>query len=474
MPRPPYRIADITVVDPRDGSHATHQDVHIADGRITAVTDTTGHSDHDTVDGRGRYVVPGYTDMHAHPLTYPNAGHALALMLAYGITGYRQMSGTPDLLHRRRTGRLDLGDRAPRLLAMPGSLLTPLNAGTPNAAIAEARRQVRDGADFLKAALITPEVYFAVQKEATRLGIPVCGHLPAGIDVRAAAEAGFRSIEHLGPGLGVLAGCSCHEEQILADTADDSPLKLPPIKLPQLSFLERMLIRLNKRMLLNPAQRTSPAELANLSHALDTFDEEKARELARHFAAHGTWNCPTLIRIKAQELCDTRSFSENPHLRYVTPKDRTSWHRAADAFAAKFDAAQREIFAAQFDMQLHLVKIFATEGVPLLAGTDAVGAAWVVPGASLHDEFDLLADAGLDPLHILQSTTSDAARFLGRDDLAGTVEAGKEADLVLLDADPTAAAENLHTISGVVCNGIHHSDADLAALKDELADRAAG
>jgi imidazolonepropionase-like amidohydrolase len=471
MPHPPYRIADITVVDPRDGSHTTHQDVHVTDGRITAVTTTAGHrdsdTDRDTVDGRGRYVVPGYTDMHAHPLTYPDAGHALALMLAFGITGYRQMAGTPDLLRRRRTGRLDFGDRAPRLVAMPGSLLTPLNAGTPAAAIAEVGRQVRDGADFVKAALITPEVYFAVQAEATRLGIPVCGHLPAGIDVRAAAEAGFRSIEHLGPGLGVLAGCSCHEEQILADTPDDTPLKLP-----RLPFLEKVLLRLLKRMVLNPAQRTSPAELANLSHALDTFDEEKARELARHFAAHGTWNCPTLIRIKAQELCDARSFAEDTDLRYVTRKDRTSWHRAATAFAAKFDAAQREIFAAQFDLQLRLVKIFATEGVPLLAGTDAVGAAWVVPGASLHDEFDLLADAGLDPPHILRSTTSDAARFLGRDDVAGTVEAGKEADLVLLDADPTAAVENLHTISGVVCRGIHHSAADLAALKDELADRA--
>lgn len=466
MSHRPYRIANVTVVDPRDGAHTAHQDVHITDGRITAVTAAADHSDLDTVDGRARYIVPGFMDMHAHPLTLPDPRDTLALMLAFGITGYRQMGGSPDLLKRRRTGRLDFGDRSPRLLALPGSLLTPLNAGTPEAAVAEAGRQARDGADFLKAALITPEVYFAVQEEATRLGIPVCGHLPAGIDVRAAATAGFRSIEHVGPGLGVLAGCSCHEKKILAATPDGSPIKLPPIALPQLPFLEKMLLRLNKRILLNPAQRTSPAELANLRHALDTFDQDRARELAQHFAVHGTWNCPTLIRIKAQELCADPAFAADPDLRYVTPKERTSWHRAADAFAAKFDSTQREIFAAQFDMQLRLVKIFATEGVPLLAGTDAVGAAWVVPGASLHDEFDLLADAGLDPLRILQSTTSDAARFLGRENAAGTVEAGNDADLVLLDADPTAAVANLHTVSGVVCRGIHYSDTDLAAIKD--------
>jgi hypothetical protein len=471
MPHPPYRIADVTVVDPRDGSHTAHQDIHVTGGSITAVTATVDDSELDTVDGRARYVVPGYLDMHAHPLNLPDPRDALALMLAFGVTGYRQMSGTPELLKRRRAGRLDFGDRAPRLLATPGSLLTPLNAGTPEAAVEEAGRQVRDGADFLKAALITPEVYFAVQEEATRLGIRVCGHLPAGIDVRAAATAGFHSVEHVGPGLGVLAGCSCHEEQILADTPAGSPFKLPPFKIP---FLEKVILKLNKRMLLNPTQLTSPAGLANLSHALDSFDEERARELARHFAARGTWNCPTLIRIKAQELCDTPDFAADPDLRYVKPKELKSWHRAADAFTAKFDAAQRETFAAQFEMQLRLVNILAAEGVPLLAGTDAVGAAWVVPGASLHDEFDLLADAGLDALSILRSTTSDAARFLGREDVAGTVEAGKEADLVLLDADPAAAVANLHTVSGVVCRGIHYSEADLAALKDELAGRGVG
>jgi imidazolonepropionase-like amidohydrolase len=118
-----------------------------------------------------------------------------------------------------------------------------------------------------------------------------------------------------------------------------------------------------------------------------------------------------------------------------------------------------------------MVKILDEEGAPLLAGTDAVGAAWVVAGASLHDEFDLLADAGLSPLRVLQTTTLNPARFLRQEKDAGTIEAGKGADLVLLDGDPTAAVANLHTVSGVVGSGRHHDAEALAALKQQATGR---
>jgi hypothetical protein len=127
------------------------------------------------------------------------------------------MAGSPDLLARRRAGTLDFGPRTPRLVALCGDLLTPMNAGTPEAAAAEVARQAAAGADLVKAALITPDLLPAAQAEAARHGIAVLGHLPAGVDVQAASRAGFRSIEHVGPGLGVIAGCSCAEAQVLAE-----------------------------------------------------------------------------------------------------------------------------------------------------------------------------------------------------------------------------------------------------------------
>ncbi|MFG1609470.1 amidohydrolase family protein [Actinoplanes sp. NPDC049265] len=435
-------LNDVAVVDTRDGTITAHQDIHFAGGRISAIGATAGpHRD------QVRFVVPGFTDMHAHPLNLADPTAELRVMLSFGITGYRQMSGTPELTRHRPAA----DDRTPRLLATPGPVLTPINAGKPARAVAEVRRQAAAGADFIKAAVITPEIYRVVQAEADRLGLPVVGHLPAGIDVRAASAAGFRSIEHLGPGLGVLAGCSDHEDHLRTASAG-RPIPAPPFPLP---FADRIAGKLIARIVVNPAQLTSPSLLAAIDDAVGSFDEEKARDLARAFAADDTWNCPTLIRVKAQQLCADPAFPADPDLRYVTARERRDWAAAAEAFRRKFDQTQRAIFAAQFELQLRLVRILDQEGAPLLAGTDAVGAAWVVPGASLHDEFDLLAEAGLSPLRVLQTATIDPARFLHREPDAGTVEPGKEADLVLLAADPTASVAGLHAITAVVRAGTH-------------------
>jgi imidazolonepropionase-like amidohydrolase len=463
-----YRMVNVAVVDPRDGSITAHQDIRIADGLIAGISATGGpQQDLPAVDGRDRFVVPGFADMHAHPLNLRDPGVELKLMLAHGITGYRQMSGTPQLPRRRQEYVSTADGQAPKLLATPGPVLTPINASKPDMAVAEVRRQAREGADFIKAALISPEVYFAVQAEAARLGIPVVGHLPAGIDVRAASKAGFRSIEHLGPGLGVLAGCSCHEEHLRTATSG-SPFKAPPFRIP---FADKVAAKALQKIVVNPAQMASSATLDATRDAIDSFDEDKARELARQFAEDDTWNCPTLIRIKAQQLCADPHFAADPDLRYVTTNERKTWASAADAFRQKFNETQRTIFADQFALQLRMVKILDEEGAPLLAGTDTVGAAWVVAGASLHDEFDLLASAGLSPLRVLQTATLEPARFLRHEKSTGTVEAGKEADLVLLDGDPTASVANLHTVSGVVRGGRHHDTDMLTSLKEQATGR---
>jgi imidazolonepropionase-like amidohydrolase len=189
----------------------------------------------------------------------------------------------------------------------------------------------------------------------------------------------------------------------------------------------------------------------------------KARALGRRFAAAGTWQCPTLIRLRTQQMCDSADFRDDPDLRFVSARSARAWEDAARAFA-RFSAADHVTFAALYRRQLELVRLFAAEGVPLLAGTDCVGAAWVIPGPSLHREFDELAEAGLDPLAVLQTTTLNPARFLGLADELGTVEPGRAADLVLLDADPIADVENLHRVSGVVRAGTPYPAADLAAM----------
>ncbi len=464
----PLLLRGVTVVDTRDGSLSPDCDVSTADGIITAITPTSHEAPTNTsgrvVDARGLYVVPGFLDMHAHPLGEQKPTGALELMLANGITGFRQMSGSAKLLQQRLDGDLPMPADSPAVVALPGALLTPLNAGTAADAADAIRQQHRDGADFIKVGLVTPEVFRSAQVVARELGIPIVGHLPEGIDVVAASRAGVRCIEHLGPGVAILVACSTDQDGLARAVASLPSLKLPSVKLP---FMEQVLTRMLRRIVVNPVARSKPESVRIRQRAIDTFDEGKATDLAARFAADGTWQCPTLIRVRTQQLCDATEFRDDPHLAYMAPSTVKTWTAVTERFA-KLPPDARATFRAFYDLQLRLTKIFDNAGVQMLAGSDTVGAAWVVPGFSLHQEFDELARAGLDPLRILQMTTLDGAEFLGRTASMGTVEVGKNADLTLLAGNPVIDVANLHRVVGVVRCGRHYSTPDLDRIKDRV------
>jgi|SRR5471030_2927613 len=104
----------------------------------------------------------------------------------------------------------------------------------------------------------------------------------------------------------------------------------------------------------------------------------------------------------------------------------------------------------------------------MLAGSD-LGGIWIIPGFSLHQECGELAAAGLSPLQILQMVTWNGAQFLHREASMGTVEVGRNADLVLLDANPLADAVNLSKIAAVILKGKHLSRQDIDDLKAGVA-----
>ena len=452
----PVVLQGVTVVDTRDGSLTRDVDVALAGGRITAITpaasrDQTGHSGQ-VIDAAGKYVVPGYLEMHTHVLGPDDPRRDLALMLATGITGFRLMGGSDKLLKQRRDGALPLTTNTPELLAMPGAVLNPANAGTVKAALATVREQFAAGADFIKTALVSTPVFFAAQAEARRLGLPIVGHLPAGIDVRAASRGGIRSIEHLGPGTGVLAGCSSAETEIRAALSAAPGMKAPPFRIP---FADRVMGPIIRKIVINPVLRSSPLDVQMLRRAIDTFDPARAEELAGQFVADGTWHCPTLIRERTSELCDAPEFRDDPNLRLMDDQTVAEWRAAAAKFGA-LPADTRATYRDAYDLQLRLTKLLDDAGVKLLAGSDSVGAVWEVPGHSLHQEFDELARAGLSPLRVLQTVTLHAAEFLGRETTLGTVEKGKQADLVLLDANPVEHVAALHGVTGVVRAGRYH------------------
>jgi imidazolonepropionase-like amidohydrolase len=134
--------------------------------------------------------------------------------------------------------------------------------------------------------------------------------------------------------------------------------------------------------------------------------------------------------------------------------------------------AAKDAMRRLMDLSFRLVKMFDENGVEMLAGSD-YGGGWVIPGISLHQEFDLLAQAGLSPLRVLQMTTINGARFLKREATMGTIASGKEANLVVLDANPIESVQNLHRIHAVIRDGRFYSSDDLMQMKERVADRLA-
>lgn len=458
-------LADVTVVDPVAGTAQAGRDVFVEDGRITAVTAAgAAREGAAAVDGRGRYLTPGFVDAHAHALNTPHdVDGAYALMLAAGVTGFRQMSGNDALVSAAREGRLPAPTGAPALLATPGDLLTPANARTVAAALATVRHQHAVGADFIKAGFVSREPFLAVLDEARRLGIPVAGHLPGDVDPREAARGGMRVIEHLGPGVTVFAAtCSC-EDEVRASTKGRS---LPPIPT-WLPGVTRLMNAAVARMVTNPAATTSPGEAAAYTRADATYDEAKAAALARLFVEHQTWQCPTLIRNHTMQFGDDPIHTRDPRRRWMAADVLERWDASAKRLGT-LPHATRESLRAHMAGQLRLTRVFAEAGVPMLAGSDANGSAWVIPGFGLHDEFDLLATAGLDPVAILRMTTSEPARFLGLEDERGRVAPGFAADLVLLDSDPLADHRALHEIAGVMRAGEYWTRAELDGVLDRV------
>ena len=219
--------------------------------------------------------------------------------------------------------------------------------------------------------------------------------------------------------------------------------------------------------MINPVNLSRQGDIDILAQVTASFDQGAVAGLAQRFVADETWHVPTLIRTRTMNLCDDPEFPTQPGLRYIAPSTLRAWQKAASKFA-KFPPGARQTFRAVYATLTHRASLLDAAGVRMLAGSDSGGAAWEVPGIALHQEFDELARAGLSALRILQMTTWDAAEFLDATDVMGTVDVGKHADLVLLDANPVESADHLHRIAGVIRSGRYYGPADLDAIKDNV------
>jgi hypothetical protein len=275
------------------------------------------------------------------------------------------------------------------------------------------------------------------------------GHLAPAVNVRDAATAGLRSMEHMGPRDSLLLGCSSDEAALRQMMAQQPPPVQAPINGP-------VPLAVIRRALANPTISTAPAEYVRYQRVVDTFSEARSRDLASHIAGSGMWMAPTLIRIRTMEIGDDAAYRNDPNLKYVPKQTVDMWESVSQDFDVKIPPAARDTLRQMYGLQQKYVKPLKAAGVKMIAGSDS-GGGFVVPGFGLHYEFDLLEQAGLSPLDVLQMTTLNGAKFLDREATMGSVAEGKNANLVLLSANPMASVQNLHKITGVVRAGTYHS-----------------
>jgi imidazolonepropionase-like amidohydrolase len=285
------------------------------------------------------------------------------------------------------------------------------------------------GADFIKVySLIPRPAYFALADEAKKRGITFAGHVPLSVSASEASDAGQKSIEHLE---GIFLACSAVEPELrknIGEAIKDAK-DAEQVKTSLLRVLNETEIR-----------------------AFETFSQEKAAALFTRFAKNGTWQAPTLVVARAGAFMDDSDFINDPRLKYVRRNIRDSW-KNQDDFRLKNRTAERSaLYKRVFQKRLELIGAMHRAGVKMLAATDAV--VWYVfPGFSLHDELELFVKAGLSPMEALQTATLNPATYLGLIDMVGTVEQGKKADLVLLEANPLENISNTKRITSVIVDG---------------------
>jgi imidazolonepropionase-like amidohydrolase len=411
--------------------------VVITGNRITAIGKTTRvrvPAGAQVVDASGRFLIPGLWDMHVHSLLEGRPDYFFPLFIANGVTGVRDMGGSlpfEQIQQIRREiaeGKI-LGPRfgavAGRILEGPGGRLdVGVNVATPDEARQLVRSFKRQGADFIKVYnLLSRDVYLAIVDEAKKQRLPVAGHTPLSMTAAEVSDLGQKSIEHTAD---LFTSCSRDEAALRQELQERARAQ---------------------------AQKGGDSNIARMPveiKAAASYDERKAAALFERFARNGTWQCPTLAVRRTSTFADLQQFDADDRLKYIPASVRDSWHNTiAQRATSSGDVEQRK---RRFQKTLEIVGAMQGKGVGILAGTDILNP-YVFPGFSLHDELALLVQSGLTPLAALQTATANPAKFLKLSDSLGTVEKGKMADLVLLEANPLEDIANTRRISAVVVNG---------------------
>jgi imidazolonepropionase-like amidohydrolase len=410
---PVVAFVDVHVIPMNRDGVLDHQTVIVRGNRIAEIGPAarvrapTGAT---TVDGRGKYLMPGFAEMHGH-LPNPNDGpelteNVLFLYVANGVTTVRGMQG--NLAHLELKARIARGELLGPRLWVPGPALGGNAAPTPDAGRRLVAEQHAAGFDHVKIQEgLSRETYDTIVATAKRLGIRFAGHVPDAVGVYHALESGQASIDHLDNYVETIGG---------PDSADD----------------------------------------------------RKIAQVVAATCAARAWTIPTLALWETfLGTDDSAALAARPEVRYVPQAWRANWARQL-AQTRRNNALPAEKRLVTLALRRKILKALQTAGCPIAFGTDSPQL-YSVPGFSIHREIRSMTAAGLSPQQILSEGTRQVGRYFGAEQEFGSIAPGQRADLLLLNGNPLTDLANVARRAGVMVNGRWLPEADIQARLERIA-----
>jgi imidazolonepropionase-like amidohydrolase len=465
---PVLAIVGVTVVDATGQPPAAGRTVLVRDGRIRSIVaaDAALPPDVRRLDGAGRYLVPALIDAHVHLAVRPESEAAttvlLPLLVAHGVLAARDMGGDLTRLNALRASVAAGHLRGPTLVVTGPFVDGPQGASpivrpvrTPAEAAGAVRAIAAQHADFIKVqAGLTPELWAAAAAAARAAGRHVVGHVPEAMSAFDVVRGGQRTVEHVSPALAGDAGL------MLAVSRDEPALR---------QELRRIALESRGDSPDHAALRARQRELQR--RIVATIDPARSAELFALMRDRGVIAVPTLVWSNGVLPRHRQDRSDEATLALVPRALRERWlaSRAEQLKASDAELALNEQIAVA---SRSFVGEMYRAGVTIAAGTDSFDS-YLPTGLALHRELEELVASGLTPYEALQAGTRAAAHAMGRLDERGTIEIGKRADLLLLDADPTRDITATRRIRAVIHGGLVLDAADIATMLDTARTAAA-